>query len=138
LTHGHIDQIGSALTLPETWDVPIYAHRFEAPVLDRQITLSAAGSNGWRCACVSLAIFSCTLARLGRTGARTATRQSSRSNKLGMAPHSWSFVRSRLAISKFGSRASGGGRFCDSKHGFVERVDQRAAKAIAATDTVYH
>jgi len=33
LTHGHTDQVGSALTLAETWDVPIYAHRFELPFL---------------------------------------------------------------------------------------------------------
>ena len=33
LTHGHIDHAGSALTLAETWDVPIYAHRLELPFL---------------------------------------------------------------------------------------------------------
>src|ERR1700726_74211 len=33
LTHGHIDHVGSALTLAETWDVPIYAHRLELPYL---------------------------------------------------------------------------------------------------------
>ncbi len=33
LTHGHMDHAGSALTLSETWDVPIYAHRLEMPFL---------------------------------------------------------------------------------------------------------
>jgi len=33
LTHGHIDHVGSALTLAETWDVPIYSHQLELPFL---------------------------------------------------------------------------------------------------------
>lgn len=33
LTHGHFDHAGSALTLAERWDVPIYAHPLEFPYL---------------------------------------------------------------------------------------------------------
>jgi glyoxylase-like metal-dependent hydrolase (beta-lactamase superfamily II) len=33
LTHGHMDHIGSALSLAEIWDVPIYAHHLEMPYL---------------------------------------------------------------------------------------------------------
>jgi glyoxylase-like metal-dependent hydrolase (beta-lactamase superfamily II) len=33
LTHGHMDQIGSAVALAEKWEVPIYAHRLEMPYL---------------------------------------------------------------------------------------------------------
>ncbi|MDQ3181154.1 MAG: MBL fold metallo-hydrolase [Acidobacteriota bacterium] len=33
LTHGHFDHAGSALSLAEDWDVPIYAHRLEMPYL---------------------------------------------------------------------------------------------------------
>jgi glyoxylase-like metal-dependent hydrolase (beta-lactamase superfamily II) len=33
LTHGHFDHIGSVRELAETWDVPVYAHRLEAPYL---------------------------------------------------------------------------------------------------------
>ena len=33
LTHGHMDNVGSALALAEKWDVPIYAHRLEMPYL---------------------------------------------------------------------------------------------------------
>lgn len=33
LTHGHFDHAGSAATLAETWDVPVYAHRMEMPYL---------------------------------------------------------------------------------------------------------
>jgi glyoxylase-like metal-dependent hydrolase (beta-lactamase superfamily II) len=33
LTHGHFDHAGSARALAEAWDVPIYAHRLEAPFL---------------------------------------------------------------------------------------------------------
>ena len=33
LTHGHFDHIGSARSLCETWDVPIYAHTDEMPYL---------------------------------------------------------------------------------------------------------
>ena len=33
LTHGHFDHAGSALSLAEHWDVPIYAHRLELPYL---------------------------------------------------------------------------------------------------------
>ena len=31
LTHGHFDHAGSAQTLAEQWEVPIYAHRLEVP-----------------------------------------------------------------------------------------------------------
>jgi glyoxylase-like metal-dependent hydrolase (beta-lactamase superfamily II) len=34
LTHGHFDHAGSAGTLAEQWDVPIYAHRLELPFVD--------------------------------------------------------------------------------------------------------
>jgi glyoxylase-like metal-dependent hydrolase (beta-lactamase superfamily II) len=33
LTHGHVDHVGSARDLAERWDVPVYAHRLEAPYL---------------------------------------------------------------------------------------------------------
>jgi glyoxylase-like metal-dependent hydrolase (beta-lactamase superfamily II) len=33
LTHGHIDHVGSVRDLAERWDVPVYAHRLEAPYL---------------------------------------------------------------------------------------------------------
>jgi glyoxylase-like metal-dependent hydrolase (beta-lactamase superfamily II) len=33
LTHGHFDHAGSALSLAEYWDVPVYAHRLEMPYL---------------------------------------------------------------------------------------------------------
>jgi len=33
LTHGHFDHAGSALSLSQDWDVPIYAHRLEMPYL---------------------------------------------------------------------------------------------------------
>jgi glyoxylase-like metal-dependent hydrolase (beta-lactamase superfamily II) len=33
LTHGHMDQVGSALPLAAAWDVPIYAHHLELPYL---------------------------------------------------------------------------------------------------------
>lgn len=33
LTHGHIDHAGSVRELMELWDVPVYAHRLEAPFL---------------------------------------------------------------------------------------------------------
>lgn len=33
LTHGHFDHAGSARTLAERWDVPIYAHTLEMPYL---------------------------------------------------------------------------------------------------------
>ncbi len=33
LTHGHIDHAGSVRELAELWDVPVYAHRLEAPYL---------------------------------------------------------------------------------------------------------
>lgn len=33
LTHGHFDHSGSALDLANSWDVPVYAHRLEAPYL---------------------------------------------------------------------------------------------------------
>lgn len=33
LTHGHFDHAGSALTLAELWNVPIYAHPLELPYL---------------------------------------------------------------------------------------------------------
>jgi glyoxylase-like metal-dependent hydrolase (beta-lactamase superfamily II) len=33
LTHGHRDHAGAALELARAWDVPIYAHRLEAPFL---------------------------------------------------------------------------------------------------------
>ncbi len=33
LTHGHTDHVGSALSLAETWDVPIYSHQLELPFL---------------------------------------------------------------------------------------------------------
>lgn len=36
LTHGHFDHAGSALTLAEHWDVPVYAHRLEKPYLSGQ------------------------------------------------------------------------------------------------------
>src|SRR6202023_2043492 len=69
---------------------------------------------------------------------RTVARQSSRSNKLGMAPHPGPFAWSHLTISKFGSRASGRRRFCDSKHGFVERTNQWAANAVTIRDGVHY
>src|SRR5207302_11450207 len=31
LTHGHFDHAGSAHTLAQKWNVPIYAHRLELP-----------------------------------------------------------------------------------------------------------
>ena len=34
LTHGHFDHVGALATLADEWDVPIYAHPFEAPYLD--------------------------------------------------------------------------------------------------------
>jgi glyoxylase-like metal-dependent hydrolase (beta-lactamase superfamily II) len=34
LTHGHFDHVGSASTLAEKWDVPVYAHPAELPYLD--------------------------------------------------------------------------------------------------------
>lgn len=38
LTHGHMDQVGSALALANAWDVPIYAHHLEMPYLtDRSL-----------------------------------------------------------------------------------------------------
>lgn len=33
LTHGHFDHIGTVKDLAEEWDVPVYAHRMEAPYL---------------------------------------------------------------------------------------------------------
>lgn len=33
VTHGHMDHVGSALDLADTWDAPIYAHRLEMPYL---------------------------------------------------------------------------------------------------------
>ncbi len=33
LTHGHFDHAGSALSLAEEWQVPVYAHRLELPYL---------------------------------------------------------------------------------------------------------
>lgn len=33
LTHGHFDHSGSARTLADHWNVPVYAHRLEAPYL---------------------------------------------------------------------------------------------------------
>jgi len=33
LTHGHFDHAGSALGLAKAWNVPVYAHRLEAPFL---------------------------------------------------------------------------------------------------------
>ncbi len=33
LTHGHFDHAGAALSLAETWNVPIFAHRLEMPYL---------------------------------------------------------------------------------------------------------
>jgi len=33
LTHGHFDHAGSALSLAEEWNVPVYAHRLEMPFL---------------------------------------------------------------------------------------------------------
>ncbi|MBW8878576.1 MAG: MBL fold metallo-hydrolase [Acidobacteria bacterium] len=33
LTHGHFDHAGSVRSLAERWDVPVYAHRLEAPYL---------------------------------------------------------------------------------------------------------
>jgi glyoxylase-like metal-dependent hydrolase (beta-lactamase superfamily II) len=33
MTHGHIDHAGSVRELAERWDVPVYAHRLEAPYL---------------------------------------------------------------------------------------------------------
>src|SRR5436309_9878821 len=33
MTHGHIDHAGSVRDLAELWDVPVYAHRLEAPYL---------------------------------------------------------------------------------------------------------
>ena len=33
LTHGHFDHAGSALTLAEAWDAPLYAHPLELPYL---------------------------------------------------------------------------------------------------------
>jgi glyoxylase-like metal-dependent hydrolase (beta-lactamase superfamily II) len=33
LTHGHADHSGSARSLAELWDVPVFAHRLEAPYL---------------------------------------------------------------------------------------------------------
>jgi glyoxylase-like metal-dependent hydrolase (beta-lactamase superfamily II) len=34
MTHGHIDHAGSVRELAELWDVPVYAHRLEAPYLN--------------------------------------------------------------------------------------------------------
>jgi glyoxylase-like metal-dependent hydrolase (beta-lactamase superfamily II) len=34
LTHGHFDHVGSAQTLAQRWDVPVYAHLAELPYLD--------------------------------------------------------------------------------------------------------
>lgn len=34
LTHGHLDHAGSAKSLAEKWDVPIYVHRLEKPFVD--------------------------------------------------------------------------------------------------------
>lgn len=34
LTHGHFDHVGALTTLARTWNVPIYAHRYELPFLD--------------------------------------------------------------------------------------------------------
>ncbi|MDW6020992.1 MBL fold metallo-hydrolase [Mesorhizobium sp. BAC0120] len=34
LTHGHFDHVGSAKTLADRWDVPVYAHPDELPYLD--------------------------------------------------------------------------------------------------------
>lgn len=34
LTHGHVDHAGSALTLAERWDVPVFAHRLESNYLN--------------------------------------------------------------------------------------------------------
>lgn len=36
LTHGHFDHAGSARVLANFWDVPVYAHRLEAPYLSGQ------------------------------------------------------------------------------------------------------
>ena len=36
LTHGHFDHAGAALTLAQTWDVPVYAHPLELPYLTGQ------------------------------------------------------------------------------------------------------
>lgn len=33
LTHGHMDQVGSAFALAELWEIPIYAHHLELPYL---------------------------------------------------------------------------------------------------------
>jgi glyoxylase-like metal-dependent hydrolase (beta-lactamase superfamily II) len=33
LTHGHLDHVGNAAALADTWDVPIYAHHLEIPFL---------------------------------------------------------------------------------------------------------
>jgi glyoxylase-like metal-dependent hydrolase (beta-lactamase superfamily II) len=34
LTHGHFDHVGGLRELADEWDVPVYAHRLEAPYLD--------------------------------------------------------------------------------------------------------
>jgi glyoxylase-like metal-dependent hydrolase (beta-lactamase superfamily II) len=36
LTHGHFDHVGSLVALLQTWPVPVYAHRLEAPYLTGQ------------------------------------------------------------------------------------------------------
>ena len=33
LTHGHFDHVGSAITLANHWDVPVYAHELELPFI---------------------------------------------------------------------------------------------------------
>jgi glyoxylase-like metal-dependent hydrolase (beta-lactamase superfamily II) len=48
LTHGHFDHVSAAGELAEHWDIPIYAHRLEAPYLTGEMAYPApnAGAGG--------------------------------------------------------------------------------------------
>ena len=131
LTHGHFDHRGSAGSLAEKWDVPIYAHRMELPYLSGRSAYPPPDPTiGGAIAFLSRFTPS-GAARSGGAGARIAGRGPAGAGWLALDRDARTFARSRFLLSFIRSGAPGGRCFRNHEHGFVDGIGRWENGAVA-------